>query len=206
VAPGPVGQSPHAEKPGRPRPHYWFVARGPNVCLLKANLKNSPSFQQSIDHGPIRSSCALGGARRGLRLPRLSTRDRASCSCGISRARTKTKSSGNRWSGASRIRKVGVTPPLVKNCTLRSKADWKRLAPKSSQLAISEASVAPPMIVSGQVDVFPLQRQEMRKQHSVDRFTAYHSPFVAVGVVGAHSAHGVRNSSRSSRSARDELL
>ena len=42
--------------------------------------------------------------------------------------------------------------------------------------------------------------------HSVDRFTAYHSPFVAVGVVGAHSAHGVRNSSRSSRPARDELL
>jgi len=38
---------------------------------------------------------------------------------------------------------------------------------------------------------------------SVDRFTAYRSPFVAVG---AHGAHGVRNSSRSSRPARDELL
>jgi len=41
---------------------------------------------------------------------------------------------------------------------------------------------------------------------SVDRFTAYRSPFVAVGAHGAHGAHGVRNSSRSSRPARDELL
>jgi cytochrome bd-type quinol oxidase subunit 1 len=39
----------------------------------------------------------------------------------------------------------------------------KRLAPKWTQLAILEASVASPMIISGQVDVFPLQRGEVRK-------------------------------------------
>ena len=59
---------------------------------------------------------------------------------------------------------VGVTPPFVKNCTLRRNAGWKRLTSKWSQLAISEASVAAPMIVSGQVDVFPLQWREMHKQ------------------------------------------
>ena len=71
------------------------------------------------------------------------------------------------------LRVEGVTPPFVKNCTLRSKADWKQLAPKWSQLAISEASVAPPMIVSGQVDVFPLQRREMRKQLLVKDTAAF---------------------------------
>jgi hypothetical protein len=50
----------------------------------------------------------------------------------------------------------GVTPLFVKNCTLRGKLEWKRLAPKWSQLAISKAAVASPMIISGQVDVFPL--------------------------------------------------
>jgi hypothetical protein len=50
----------------------------------------------------------------------------------------------------------GVAPPFVKNCTLRGKFDWKRLAPKWSELAISKAPVASPMIISGQVDVFPL--------------------------------------------------
>jgi hypothetical protein len=39
----------------------------------------------------------------------------------------------------------------------------KRLSPKWTQLAISEVSVASPMIISGQVDVFPLQRGEVRK-------------------------------------------
>ena len=48
-----------------------------------------------------------------------------------------------------------------------------RLAPKWSQLAISEASVAAPMIVSGQVDVFPLQRREMRKQLLVNEIAAF---------------------------------
>ena len=57
---------------------------------------------------------------------------------------------------------LGVTPPFVKNCTLRRNAGWKRLAPKWPQLAISEASVATPMIVSGQVDVFPPQRRKVR--------------------------------------------
>ena len=28
-----------------------FVAKRCNVCLLKENLRNLPSFQQSIDHG-----------------------------------------------------------------------------------------------------------------------------------------------------------
>ena len=68
---------------------------------------------------------------------------------------------------------VGVTPPFVKNCTLRRNAGWKRLAPKWSQLAISEASVAAPMIVSSQVDVFPLQRREMRKQLLVNDTAAF---------------------------------
>jgi hypothetical protein len=58
---------------------------------------------------------------------------------------------------------IGVTPPFVKNCTLRVKVGWKRLAPKWTQLAISEASVASPMIIAGQVDVFPLQWGEVRK-------------------------------------------
>ena len=57
----------------------------------------------------------------------------------------------------------GVTPPFVKNCTLSGKAGRKRLVPKWSQFSISEASVTSPMIISGQVDVFPLQRGEVRK-------------------------------------------
>jgi hypothetical protein len=43
------------------------------------------------------------------------------------------------------------------------KAGRKRLIPKWSQFSISEASVTSPMIISGQVDVFPLQRGEVRK-------------------------------------------
>ena len=43
---------------------------------------------------------------------------------------------------------IGVTPPFVKNCTLRGKVR-KRLAPKWTQLAILESSVAAPMIISG---------------------------------------------------------
>src|ERR1700736_6926994 len=58
---------------------------------------------------------------------------------------------------------LGVTPLFVKNCTLRVKVGWKRSAPKWTQLAISEASVASPMIIAGQVDVFPLQWGEVRK-------------------------------------------
>jgi hypothetical protein len=68
---------------------------------------------------------------------------------------------------------LGVTPPFVKNCTLRSKADWNRLAPKRSQLANSKASVAAPMIISGEVDVFPRQRREMRKQLLVNDTAAF---------------------------------
>jgi hypothetical protein len=41
----------------------------------------------------------------------------------------------------------GVTPPFLKNCTLGGKVR-KRLAPKWTQLAISESSVTSPMIVS----------------------------------------------------------
>jgi hypothetical protein len=49
----------------------------------------------------------------------------------------------------SRLKKsnLGVTPPFVKKCTLRGKVR-KRLAPKWTQLAISESSVTSPMIVS----------------------------------------------------------
>jgi len=36
---------------------------------------------------------------------------------------------------------LGVTPPFVKNCTLRGKVGWKRSAPKWTQLPISDASV-----------------------------------------------------------------
>ena len=47
------------------------------------------------------------------------------------------------------------------------------MASKWSQLAISEASVAAPMIVSGQVDVFPLQWREMHKQLLVNGTAAF---------------------------------
>jgi hypothetical protein len=46
---------------------------------------------------------------------------------------------------------LGVTPSFVKNCTLRGKFDWKRLAPKWSQLAISKAVSA---------DKFQIARRE----------------------------------------------
>jgi hypothetical protein len=48
-----------------------------------------------------------------------------------------------------RSRPTGVTFPFVKNCTLRGKVDWERLASKWTQLAISEAPVASPMIIAG---------------------------------------------------------
>ncbi len=90
---------------------------------------------------------------------------------------------------------LGVTPPFVKNCTLRSKAGLKRLAPKWSQLAILAASVAAPMTISRQVDVFPLQRREMRKQLLVNEIAASQRADGALQAsrrhTGKHRAHAI---------------
>ena len=52
--------------------------------------------------------------------------------------------------------KMGVTPPTVKNCTLRNQARFAD--PERAQLAVSEPSILSPVVVAGQVDVFPLER------------------------------------------------
>jgi hypothetical protein len=48
------------------------------------------------------------------------------------------------------------TPPLVKNRALRSEA-WFA-GPKEPQLAVSEPSILPLVVVASQVDVLPLER------------------------------------------------
>jgi hypothetical protein len=49
------------------------------------------------------------------------------------------------WTLRSVPIEFGVTPPFVENCTLGGKVR-ERLAPKWTQLAISESSVTSPMI------------------------------------------------------------
>lgn len=53
---------------------------------------------------------------------------------------------------------IGVTCRFVKNCTLRKGRGRCKGGPEWSQLPISQAAVATPMVVAGQVDVFPFQR------------------------------------------------
>ena len=52
---------------------------------------------------------------------------------------------------------IGVTYRFVKNCTLRKGRGRCKGVPEWSQLPISQAAVATPMVVAGQVDVFPFQ-------------------------------------------------
>lgn len=58
--------------------------------------------------------------------------------------------------GEHPARQLGVTPPMVKNCTLRNQARFAD--PERAQLAVSEPSILSPVVVAGQVDVFPLER------------------------------------------------
>jgi hypothetical protein len=53
---------------------------------------------------------------------------------------------------------LGVTCRFVKNCTLSKGRGRCKGVPERSQLPISQAAVATPIVVTGQVDVFPFQR------------------------------------------------
>jgi hypothetical protein len=50
----------------------------------------------------------------------------------------------------------GVTPPLVKNCTLRS--DARFADSEGAQSAVLKLGVLSPVVIAGQVDVLPLER------------------------------------------------
>ncbi len=52
---------------------------------------------------------------------------------------------------------IRVTCRFVKNCTLRKGRGRCKGVPEWSQLPISQAAVATPMVVARQVDVFPFQ-------------------------------------------------
>jgi hypothetical protein len=49
----------------------------------------------------------------------------------------------------------GVTPPLVKHCTLRNEAGFA--GPEGALLAVAESGVLAPVVVARQVDVLPFE-------------------------------------------------
>src|SRR6266436_5629731 len=110
--------------------------------------------------GAGRSNAGVNGTvlhgRGSLNLPRSSYPQSVSFILGRANA------SPSNTQGGSPVRE-SCTPGSVRGVLSnghsyrdRSKAGLKRLAPKWSQLAILAASVAAPMTISRQVDVFPL--------------------------------------------------
>ena len=60
------------------------------------------------------------------------------------------------WSPPLRKDSVaGVTPPLVKYCTLRSAP--RSAGPEGARFAVSEPGVLAPVLIASQVDVLPLE-------------------------------------------------
>ncbi len=52
---------------------------------------------------------------------------------------------------------IGVTGQFVRNCTLRRGRGLCKGDPEWSRFPISQAAIAAPVVVAGQVDVFPFQ-------------------------------------------------
>jgi len=84
-----------------------FADGATRVCQGKC-LRNSPSFQRSIDHGQYVIELHAWLSQEIDSLQRSFTRKPPNGSCGISPAQMRTKSSVNRGSSAMRIREVSL--------------------------------------------------------------------------------------------------